>query len=547
MPKNAKGGKQQDNAASSPLLSAEAAIAVPPEKSWLLRKWRLVLYTVLLLVSSVGNQVYFKRMTSAMPNYGWYLTQVSTVVYMPLFGMLSGPAAWKVTSVTIQKFAAMGLLDGCAGILQTLGGVKTSGTLQVLLQQAAVPITMLASIAFIGRRFHVVQYMGAATIVMGIVIAKLAAGGESDGSGSADSPLFNFIFFLALVPNALSAIFKEVAFRGHDGDLDPNVLQFWVTVFQAVVNFLGMPIYALDVLGPQQVPFSRMPTLVVGGTKCLYFRENQVVEHCGFPGGRPCDTCDDAWVSVLGYVCFNLGLNIFTLLVIKHGSAALMFLVATMRMPLSSVAFSSTLIMGAEAVQPTVGDYMSLVVILVGLVCYRQGGQWLKKQSKRESEALGFSGPSPGPEFASPASSFASPSDAGMLAPSRPRSRFVPLFTTGLPGVRPVFAYVPMQMPSPRSADRVRSDLYRRLGAASPLASPRMRYLSSNLSPGHVSPSDLPPKGLDTAAIHGAPDASAGNDVADFDLSGLDPAGTQPSRQSHSRHPASVLASPPAA
>merc|ERR1719277_401506 len=128
-----------------------------------------------------------------------------------------------------------------------------------------------------------------------------------------------------------------------------------------------------------------MPTLSIGGTRCLFLFEDQIVQDCGLADERPCDHCRHAWLPVTCYLAFNMLYNIYTMMVIKHGSAALSFLVATLRMPLASLAFSSTWIMGSEAVQPTLGDYLSLVIIIFGLLLYRYGGRLLKRQMKRES------------------------------------------------------------------------------------------------------------------------------------------------------------------
>lgn len=53
-----------------------------------------------------------------------------------------------------------------------LGGVHTSGTLQVLMGQAVIPVTMLLSVALLRKQYHVFQYLGATTIVLGIVMDK---------------------------------------------------------------------------------------------------------------------------------------------------------------------------------------------------------------------------------------------------------------------------------------------------------------------------------------------------------------------------------------
>eukprot|EP00933_Yihiella_yeosuensis_P027625 TRINITY_DN2152_c2_g1_i1.p1 TRINITY_DN2152_c2_g1~~TRINITY_DN2152_c2_g1_i1.p1 ORF type:complete len:519 (+),score=71.45 TRINITY_DN2152_c2_g1_i1:138-1694(+) len=479
-----------------------------PFKDWWVRKRSLALYTVLLLLASVGNSVYFKRMTSAMPNYGLFLTQLSTFIYVPLFAAFAGTGLVKIDIDLVKKFAMMGAFDGISGTLMVLGGVHTSGVLQVLLSQAAIPFTMVLSVLLIGKRYHGFQHLGAATIVLGIVFAK--AHKLLDGASqiaSQDVPEFNLLFCLALVPGAMSTVFKEIAFRNFDGDLDVNVLQFWVAGFQVVVNFCAMPIYALRLLGPQQVPLDRMLPMAVGGWRCLFLREDQIIDRCGLIDEQPCDTCRDAYLPVCTYLFFNLFLNIFAVLVIKNGSAALSFLVSTLRLPLASIAFSSTLIMGDQATSPGFGDVLSLVVILLGLCSYRYGAKLMKQQLKKEAgeiEADGEASPSP-------RNSWASPRGAEVESPRereepRHRWRFVPLFISGSLGNAPQtqFVLVPTEKKQGRSADRVRHDLIRRLGAASPLQSPKFR----DRSPWGQSPGQ-------------SPQESGGVGHLDFTLTGL--------------------------
>jgi len=499
-------GNESNN--KQPLLAPEAS---SDAMSWGMvywRQWRLAIYTSLMLIASVGNTVYFKRMTSAMPNYGWYLTQLATVMYIPIFGILAGTSIAQAQKDLIKKFAVMGIFDGLAGTLMVLGGVQTSGTMQVLLSQSVIPITMLFSLVLTGKRYDFLQHVGATVMVAGIVLSNVA----SSKDAALDNPIFNVVFLLAMVPTAVSSVFKEVAFRGFEGDLDVNVLQFWVTMFQLVVNFAAMPIYTLRLLGPQQVPLSEMPELTIGGSRCLFLLEDYVKDSCGMPGERPCDHCRDAWLAVLLYLSFNLLYNLTTVLIIKHGSAALCFLVATLRMPLSSIAFGSTLIMGSEAVQPSVGDLTSLLVITIGLVLYRWGANRLSSKgaglptdsptSPREDD--GVQSPAQSPR--SSGGSWFSPSDKTSKRHVRRRWSFVPLFTTGAtPGLQPALVVVPANRPQPRSAERVRSDLIGKLGAASPLHSPKLRsLLPAESASGGSSPLGTPPCARHAAGRHAA-------------------------------------------
>jgi len=467
--------------------------------AWLNRKGKLMFFTVCLLLSSVGNQVNFKRMTSAMPNYGWYLTQLSTFIYVPFFLVLAGTGVIEGASRSmLKKFAIMGLFDGLSGTLMVLGGSHTGGTMQVLLSQCVIPMTIALSVVCLSKEYHWLQYLGAGVIVAGILAAQMLSTGG--GADSNNLMLFNIIFVVSMIPTALSSVFKEIAFKDHDGDLDVNVLQFWVAIFQFLTNFIATPIYTLKILGPQQVPLSEMSNLLYEGTRCLFFLEDQVKDHCGLPGERECDHCTDAWVPVFSYLFFNMMFNVFTMLVIKHGSAALSFLVATLRMPLSSLAFSSTWIMGAEAVQPGLSDYVSLVVIITGLVVYRYGARLLKEQlRKRHAGPTYIGGVSP---LTSPTSQ-ASPASPGLyksrssnlLEPLQAKDRrpkkwqSTPLFSAFLrPTIEPDYVLIRRPMPKPRTAERVRNDLYARLAVASPLASPQLRHMTPSASGASPSP-----------------------------------------------------------
>mmetsp|Transcript_107128 Transcript_107128/g.299904 ORF Transcript_107128/g.299904 Transcript_107128/m.299904 type:complete len:451 (+) Transcript_107128:2-1354(+) len=447
-----------------------------------------------------------------MPNYGWYLTQLSTFVYVPIFAVLSGTGAMQHAKPGLLfKFAMMGVFDGLSGTLMVLGGVHTSGTMQVLLSQAVIPTTIILSYFLLRKRYHILQQAGAGIIVVGIVLAKAMSGSSAD---SGNQVVFNVIFFCAVIPNAASSVFKEVAFKGFDGDLDVNVLQFWVAAFQVVTNFVAMPIYTLPVLGAQQVPLSRMPALMTGGTRCLFFLEDQVKLNCGFADEPMCDHCATAWVPVVIFLMFNIMCNVFTILVIKHGSAALSFLISTLRMPLAALAFSSPAVMGAEAVPAGPQDLFCLAVIIVGLSTYRYGGVLLQRREPAELASPG--GADESPPFPSPRSDMspASALSTPLKGTRRPKWARLPLFSfSGVPA-EPSFVQVRTTKVVPRSAVRVRYDLYHKLGAASPLNSPQFRHLSP-----HPSPTPSPRPILDPVAFDS--DVQLPAAAADFDLTGL--------------------------
>jgi len=487
---------QARQAAKALLASGEDACdSELPLNAGIKKDWRqhgrLAAYTALLLATAVLSQVFFKRMTNAMPNYSWFLTQLIVVAYVPIFGVLAG---WLIFSITnqalVRRFAVMGLLDSMAGVCMVLGGVRTSGPMQVILLQACIPLTVLLSMAVLKKRYHYFQFVGALTITLGIVGSQVLS---AEASSSVDmilennDPIFCTIFLIAVAPMALSTVMREVAFHGFGGDLDVNFLQFWVSVFQLLCNFLAMPVYALGILGSQQVPLAEMPSQVYGGMRCLLSFDDSSASTCGGPGERPCDDCGGAWLAVGGFISSNLLYNISMMLVIKHGSAALSFLVGTLRLPLTALAFSSPLIMGCHAVSLAISDVVSLIVIVLGLFLYQVGG-WLKRRWRKsvlqgpakdgasppQSQALSFFSPSG--TFSSPASFLSSPAGAVFGRPvAAVRWRMQLLFTKGMPVVSVPLVVTSNSAPRVRSVGRLRNDLYHKLNAASPLESPSYR------------------------------------------------------------------------
>lgn len=313
------------------------------------RKLNLLFYTGLLLASQVGNAISWKKMVSAMPNYAYFLTVLTTCVYIPGFAILAGSNIYKqARKDLLVKFLVAGIFDGLglSGVLGLLSSIKTSGTRQTLLQQLVIPIAMVCSVAYMGKQYHWLQQTAAAVIVIGVFVVN-ADGGKSDPT--VDDPIFNVMFVMATVPTAVSSVLKEGTLRSEGGKLDTNALQFWVRVSQLVTTLSAVFIYTLPVLGDEQVPLSDMPHLMVAGSKCLFLREDQIRDDCGQPGLRPCDTCKNAWLPISAYLIITFVFNIATVGVINHGSAALTFLVGTLQLPLTAVAFSSRFVMGRLA------------------------------------------------------------------------------------------------------------------------------------------------------------------------------------------------------
>jgi len=242
----------------------------------------------------------------------------------------------------------------------------------------------------VGAKYSGSQYGGAATILLGVVIVMIP---QFTGSSSGDnSPLFNCIFLLANIPSALSSVYKEVAFR--NDDIDVNYLQAWVAIWQLLFGLFLIPLNTLDFLGANTLRWDELLDALVKGARCLGGYNSVVPPNCWLPphrveGMNACDNCHLAWMPVVTYLTFNCLFNIFIVMVIKHGGAALMYVVMTLRLPLVQFAFSLSFINNPP---DTFGwpAIVGLFVILTGLITYRYSSAVKRPVSAEEEEVMVF-------------------------------------------------------------------------------------------------------------------------------------------------------------
>tara|TARA_R110002050_G_scaffold150465_1_gene277197 strand:+ start:95 stop:1786 length:1692 start_codon:yes stop_codon:yes gene_type:complete len=113
-------------------------------------------------------------------------------------------------------------------------------------------------------------------------------------------------------------------------------------------------------------------------TACLNCgAENACCDACD--GGVPCLSSLSALLAVFLYMAFNISYNTLLLLVIKYGSAALMYVASTVVLPLGGVAFTLEIFLGPHALPFTVWNGAGLVTVLAGLICYRFLGSRKRK------------------------------------------------------------------------------------------------------------------------------------------------------------------------
>lgn len=352
----------------------------------------LLLYVVLYVSSGVINSLFLRKVMTAFQNYPFFLNQVTNYGYIPIFGgvvvyqlLFTKLVTKEMRIFPTWKFLIMGALDAVCGYFVVIGGIYTSGPMQQLLNQAIIPVTMVGAFFILKERYAWVQVVGALVIVGGVVVSLLPALTNKQGNSGNDF-FWNMFYLINILPFAASNVYKDIAFKAVD--MDVWYLQFWDVFYQSIIGTLLFPIN-MALPPPQKVVFDQIGSNLKDGGECLIGHNLITPENSDCAGPhpyQPCDECTNAWVLLIIYMAINVAYNVFILLVIKYGSATILSIAQTIRLPLTNICFSFQFIMGKDAT-PLKGEIVyGLLIILAGLVCYRVGAQFKKKPEGQEGE-----------------------------------------------------------------------------------------------------------------------------------------------------------------
>lgn len=200
---------------------------------------------------------------------------------------------------------------------------------------------------------------------------------ESSSTSSAESTstilIWSVVTILACIPMTLSSIYKEMALSGSSTHIDPIFLNGWVAWYQFLFSFpLSIPAGMAIGISPSQLPAN-----IWDGIKC-YLGVSTITGGC-----HPDDLCSQSPLYVNIFLVFNVAFNILLVFVLKFGSANVLFLAATIMVPIGNLAFALPFIPGSMPLRDS--DIAGLMVILLGLVTYRFGSSFKCCKSIRKS------------------------------------------------------------------------------------------------------------------------------------------------------------------
>jgi hypothetical protein len=151
-------------------------------------------------------------------------------------------------------------------------------------------------------------------------------------------------------------VYKEMALQGQD--IDVVYLNGWVAVFQFI---LCIPL-AYPSAYATALPVNELWPNIYDGMWCFL----------GYSSTHPdgtVDQCGMAPVFVSIYILFNIAFNVLIILILKYGSANIMFMGSTALVPMTNALFACPFIPGHMPLKPT--DFAGLAVIMAGITVYR--------------------------------------------------------------------------------------------------------------------------------------------------------------------------------
>ena len=186
---------------------------------------------------------------------------------------------------------------------------------------------------------------------------------------------------------ALSSVYKEIALG--ETELDPIFLNGWIAVFQLLFSLVLCVPSALASEPP--VPIPELPANLWDGLRC-YAGYNSI--SCTDDSCTPDNCFPNAPTYVTIYLFFNQLYNLLIILILKYGSANLLFMALTLMVPLGNVAFTLPFVPGHAPLKVT--DILGLVIICLGLFCYRFAtGLYERYVSKKHHSIDGSSNSNP--------------------------------------------------------------------------------------------------------------------------------------------------------
>jgi len=328
-----------------------------------------------------------KRLSITMVHYPYTLTLSQPICTTILFGICSLISEYKEKKSKLKrviteeeeekiefevfplyKYAILGILFTITNFCMFSGsrGNIVPGTLVVILKQSSIPISIIISAIFLKKRFCVQHYVGSLIILGGIILSLSPDFKNLNQSG----PFWAIILILTgSFTISIAAIYMEYGLKRFR--LQIYKMWAWVNFFEIL---FALPL-VLGIVPIQGLSFSEIPNNVADGYDCLLMGHNSLKG----------DSCFDIGYLFIIFILVIIVNKSNQAYIIKNNSNTLMWIASTCAVPLSTIAFTLTFIMGNAATQLDWEMIVGLIIVCIGLVIYKSTKEIILKKEENNS------------------------------------------------------------------------------------------------------------------------------------------------------------------
>lgn len=357
-----------------------------------------IVFTVFVLLRSV-DRVFFKRVNDRLANYqlffasflfpiGLQLVQMLlTVGYVWYFRYYKGDlrySLWnfcKFHSPLACRYGAFSqLILFYQSVWGQLGNAITAlptaflniTTVGLLLNFGVITTAFFARF-YLGTRFRPCHYLGCALIIASSLVAinrELASGTlgqyvDANGETAQASGLWYVIFLIGVVPMGFANVYNQKYLQ--EDDLDIMYASYWGGIWQILAGFLFFPCNWIPLPSPatSQAPSDSLNYIWNGCLCTVGIAPSQAPLDlvCEAQGGSPA-----VWFAV--YLLCTMSFNVLLNWLTKYMSATWANIGSVLCLDLSAVLSMSRFLMGSEARDVTLEQYLALVLAALAMAVY---------------------------------------------------------------------------------------------------------------------------------------------------------------------------------
>lgn len=248
------------------------------------------------------------------------------------------------------QLVQIGSMDSASSILGALSAPFISIMLNVIVGKLTLPMTMLTSYIFLGKRYKKYNYLGVITTMFGIFVAAIP---KLYLHNTNTDPIWLLIYVCSLIPSVASYIIKELYLTQHT-NANSWYMNTIISVYQV---FIGICSLALLKLPIPSFYVADMGKYISGSINC------QII-------GRY------SLLYLLTFQIFGTVANILMFKIIKKGSSVIFIMINTIKMPITAlmgfflISFRVITYTEEQKFIITWLDIVGLILIIIGACLY---------------------------------------------------------------------------------------------------------------------------------------------------------------------------------